>query len=191
MTQIHTLLELREKIKERKPDFIRQQGRYLKSLSKNWRAPKGMHSKLRKKLRGKIKQPSIGYSSPKEARYLHPSGLMPQLISNLNQLSGLTEKDGIIISGKLGKRKKIELLKKIKETKYKVLNIKDIDSYIKESEEEKKKQKEIAAGRKQEKEKSKKKALEKAKKEKRKEETPEEKEKREKEEKRKVLETKA
>jgi len=112
-----TLLKIREQVKSRKPQFVKQSGRNLKKLSKSWRAPKGMHSKLRRKLRGHLKQPSVGYSSPKLIRGYSPSGLKPILITNENQLDNLKSEDGIIISRRLGKRKKLPILKKIQEKK--------------------------------------------------------------------------
>ena len=187
--KMNNQLEYRNKLKAKKPNFIRQQGISLNNLSENWRVPKGMHSKLRKRLRGKIKRPSIGYSSPKSVRNLHPSGLKPVLVFNEKQLKNLTENDGILLPRTLGKNNRLKLLNKIKESKLLVLNLKDIDNYIgmvgEEMEQRKKKRSDI----KMKKEESKKKVIEKKKKEE-KTETPEEKEKEEKETKRKVLESK-
>ncbi|MEK6934477.1 MAG: eL32 family ribosomal protein [Nanoarchaeota archaeon] len=172
---------------KKKPKFIRQRAHNLKKLEKKWRAPKGMHSKLRKKFKGKAKQPSVGYSSPKKIRNLR-QGLIPILISTESQLKNLTKEHGLIISRKLGAKKKVELLQKIKELKLNVLNVKDIDKFIKDVEEKLKQRKEA----KQKKDIKKKKTEQEAatNQVKKKEETEEEKEKREKEEKRKVLEQK-
>ena len=124
------LLEFRRVMKKKKPHFVRQQSQYVKSLEKKWRAPKGMHSKLRKKKRGKLKQPSMGYSSPAKVRYLHPSGLMPSLINNPKELIGLGRNYGVIVSYTVGKKKKVEILKKSKELDLQVLNVKNTGKYI-------------------------------------------------------------
>jgi len=182
----HTLIK-----KKKKPKFIRQQARILKKLSrKGWRAPKGMHSKLRKKKKGKGPFPSLGYASPKELKGLTKKGLIPILVSEASQLKNLTNKHGLIVLRALGTKKKLDLLKKIKEAKLHVLNIKNIDEYINQIEEKIKLNKEAKQKTQEKKKKSKEEALKKAEAEKSKEETPEEKEKREKEEKRKVLEQK-
>lgn len=186
------LLQLREERKAKKPVFIRQLGTSMPALGKKWRAPKGMHSKLRKKFRGKRKMPSIGYSSPSKVKGLHPSGLKQVLIHTVADLSYLKENVGIIIASTVGKKKKIEIIKKAKELKIKILHIKDLDKYVKDVEESVKQKKVVAKEREEKKKKSKEETEKKAKeKEKEKQEpTPEEKEKEEKEEKRKVLESK-
>lgn len=182
------LLELRNAQKKKKPTFVRQQGHSIKSLETKWRAPKGMHSKLRRKFRGKMKHPSMGYSSPSEVRFLHPSGLKPVLVHNLNDLNNLGAEQGIILSSAVGQKKRGEILKKIKELKLQVLNVKDVDKYL-ASIEEKMKERKAKTKAKEEKKKKAKAKSEKKKEEKSKEVTPEEKAKEEKEEKRKVLES--
>jgi len=181
------LLEFRKIVKKKKPNFFRQQSQYVKSLEKKWRSPKGMHSKLRRKKRGKLKQPSIGYSSPKKVRSLHPSGLIPALIHNPKELTTLNSNFGIIVSSTVGQKKKIEILKKSKELKLQLLNVKDTDKYIANVEQKilMKKQKKLKET--EEKDKKSKEIIKEIIKEK-KELSKEEKELQEKEEKRKVLE---
>ncbi len=181
---MNRLLTHRKVMKSKKPNFLRQQGRGVTSLAKSWRYPKGMHSKLRKKFRGKIKQPSIGYSSPEEVRGLHSSGLKPLLVFTRSQLLNIKNDEGVILSAKIGKRKKIELLKEIKEKKIQLINIKNIESYISKIETEKQEKKKKKTEKEKKQKKEEKKEIERI------SETPEEKEKREKEEKRLVLEGK-
>ena len=181
---MNRLLTHRKVMKAKKPRFLRQEGTGTTSLAKVWRYPKGIHSKLRKKLRGKIKQPSIGYSSPQAVRGLHASGLKPILVFTKNQILNIKQVEGIILSAKVGKRNKIELLELIKEKKIPLLNIKNAESYLSKLEAEKKEKK------KKQIEKEKKTEIKEVKKEEKPQETPEEKEKREKEEKRLVLEGK-
>lgn len=183
------LLKLRKEMKSKKPDFIRQ-NKGKKSLKLCWRQPKGGHSKLRMKKGGHLPHPSMGFSSPKAVRHLHPSGLKERIISNINQLNTLQKNEGIIISARVGLRKKLDLLNKIKELKLPLLNIKNIDEFIKQTQE---KQSEKIKEKKAKEEKKKQKEAEaekKAKVKEKKEETPEDKEKKQKEEKRKILEGK-
>ena len=49
MNDIQRLLELRKRIKRKKPEFIRQDAHKKKSLESKWRKPKGLHSKMREK----------------------------------------------------------------------------------------------------------------------------------------------
>ncbi|MEK6826660.1 MAG: 50S ribosomal protein L32e [Nanoarchaeota archaeon] len=129
------LLELRNIKKGEKPKFLRQQGMSIKSLSKKWRAPRGMHSKLRKKLRGKGKHPSMGYSSPTSVRGLHKSGLIPFLVHNISELERLNAEYGVVVGSTVGQKKRIQILKRSKELKLSVLNVKNVDGYISSAEE--------------------------------------------------------
>ena len=177
------LLEIKKTMKAKKPNFLRQQGAYVKGLEKKWRSPKGMHSKLRRKFRGKMKMPSIGYSSPSRIRFYHPSGLIPKLVRNLSDLSDIKKEHGIIIGSTVGKKKRIEIIKKILELKLNILNIKEPLKLLEKTEEEINVKKEKA----KKKQEIKKKSQEISEK---KELTKEEKEKQEKELKRKILEGK-
>jgi large subunit ribosomal protein L32e len=184
LNKMTDLIKLRKKIKDKKPDFVRQHGYKKKKLSKSgWRAPKGMHSKMRRKMGGKRKLPSMGYSSPRAVRGFTRQGFKPFIVKTLKDINKI--KDEIIIIGKkVGLRKKIQLLEKIKQLKLKVENVKDIDKFIKKVKENLEKRK---TKRKEEK---KTKETKKPKEKEKKEITEEEKEKKEKEEKRKVLEQK-
>ena len=123
-----SMVELRNKIKSRKPKFIRQDTNIRIRVRNNttWRKPKGIHSKMRHHRRGKRKLPSPGYGSPAIARGLHASGLMPVLVQNESQIPQSKEY-GIVISGKVGIKKKAEIIKKANEKEIKILNINNVD----------------------------------------------------------------
>lgn len=178
------LLELRKQIKKKKPHFLRQNAGKLSKLRNVWRQPKGMHSKMRKKLRSYKKHPSPSYSSPKKVRGLTPEGFIPMIINNSSELK---DQKAIIISGKVGLRKRVEIAKKALQLKIKILNLKNPDKFVNEIKEQLTKKKEEKKKKLEERKKSKQEAVKKTE-TKQKEETPEEKEKREKEEKRKLLE---
>lgn len=134
MESIKRLLELRRKIKSRKPLFIRQDtGK--KRLKIKWRRPTGLHSKLRGRLSGRPKRIAIGYRSPRKVRGLHKSGLQKYVISSIKDLEGLdAKKIGLVISSSLGDRKRIIMLKRASELGFNVLNIKNPDEYVKDVE---------------------------------------------------------
>lgn len=133
-------------MRKKKPKFIRQDTHRAKKFQIKWRKPKGMHSKLRLNKKGHQKSPSQGYRAPKKIRIIKPF-----LIYTLKDLDN---KSGIIAS-RLGIKKKIELLKKAKEKKVDILNVKDIDAFIKNAEDEIKKRKEKKKHREERKKKSK------------------------------------
>jgi len=188
MMPIKELLELRNKIKSKKPDFVRQDINKKKGLKRKWRNPRGVHSKLKQNLRGRPKHVSQGYRGPKKVRGMHKSGLQPFVVNSIKDLEMLdSRRYGIIISSSLGNKKKIFVLKKAKDSGFKILNIRNPDEYIKKIEDninsKKKIKKEKGKGKKEVKtEKTEKKLADKV--------SEEERKKIEKEEKDKVLITK-
>ncbi len=105
-------------------DYMRhiKLGKHRKKLLK-WRKPKGRHSKMRKQRKGYPISPGIGYKSPSKFSGRINSQI-PIIINNLKELFNLDKNSLIIISRKLGARKRIEMLKKADEMKLKILNIK-------------------------------------------------------------------
>ena len=132
---IETLLETRKIMKERKPVFIRQDNPKRMKLNYKWRKPKGIHSKIRHKFKGRRKMPSPGYKSPAKVKGLHNSGLKIVNISTLDQISKLNkDSEGAIVSRSVGIKKRIQIFKKAKELKIKILNM-NLDEQIKKIEE--------------------------------------------------------
>lgn len=110
-------------LKSKKPKFKRQEQSRYKRLANKWRRPRGLHSKLRTKKKGKGSRPSIGYGNPESIKGLHPSGLREVRVSNPSDLEGVDQKSQAVrIAGSVGKRKRMEILKKAKKMKLKVLN---------------------------------------------------------------------
>ncbi len=161
MSDINNLLKVRRNVKVKKPAFIRQDIQKKKRLKKKWRRPKGIQSKIRLNKRGHRKQVEIGYKSPKEVHGMHPLGLKIILVNSYNDINNInTEKEGVIISGTVGMKKKINLMKKIMEKKITILNIKNPEEYLKKVEDilakkkgEKRKRKEVKEKKTKEKEK--------------------------------------
>jgi large subunit ribosomal protein L32e len=115
-------LKLRLKIKRKKPDFIRKRGKIFKRLGLKWRAPRGIHSKLRMHKREAGNLPKAGYGSPRAVKGLHPSGFREILVYNLNDLKKIGQGEAARIAANVGKKKRIEIMKKSEELKLKVLN---------------------------------------------------------------------
>jgi len=97
-------------------------GRNRKKLQK-WRRPKGRDNKIREKRFGYPKLVSVGYKSPVEK-----SGKIqdryPLLIYNINDLDRVGKTDNtIIIIGKVGAKKKLEIIKKAVDMNLKIFNV--------------------------------------------------------------------
>lgn len=96
-------------------------GRGRRKLQK-WRKPKGRHSKMRQKRKSYPTSPSIGYrSSSKERGKIN--NLYPILIENLSDLNKASKDSILLLSSRLGAKKKLEIIKKADEKKIKILNL--------------------------------------------------------------------
>lgn len=116
-------LELRKKVSQHRPDFIRQESWRYDRLSANWRKPKGIDNHQRKQKKGWPALVKIGYGGPKIARGLHPSGYTDNLVYNLKDLEKLNPKtDGVRFGHGVGKKKRLEIITKAKEMNFKVFN---------------------------------------------------------------------
>lgn len=180
------LVELRNARKKKKPTFLRQDGHKLDKLSKKWIKPKGLDSKMRRGLKGYRVSPSPGYSSPRLVKGLARDGLREIIVYNVHDLSKIGKNDIAVIGGSVGTRKKVEIIKKAKEMKLNIRNVKDTDAFIKKVDDKLAHNKKEKETRKERKKKAKEEALKKKEKEK-KEETKEEKTEEEKKEKQEVL----
>jgi large subunit ribosomal protein L32e len=132
------LLELRKKIKSRSPEFQRfESWRYVR-IHEPWRKPKGVDNHTRLSVNGWPPLVKVGYRGPKKVRGLHPSGYRDVLVHNMSELLSISPKtDAARLAHGLGKRKKIELAKKAKELRIRVLNGRGLLTGIQTSDEEK------------------------------------------------------
>ncbi|MFH1396518.1 MAG: eL32 family ribosomal protein [archaeon] len=162
-------LELRNQAKKKKYTFVVKESKFSASVKNKWKFPRGKHSKVRQMHRGRPALPSLGYGSPKDVKGLHSSGLKFNVVTNITDTDGLDSKvDGVVISGNVGKRKKIELVTKVLEKGFTIINLKDAQKTVKdiqtEFEERKKQRKERLTDKEKKSEEKKKKAEEKKKK---------------------------
>lgn len=101
-----------------------------------WRRPTGRDNKMREKRRGHPAVVSVGYSTDKKTR----GSVMkktPVIIRNINDLKKV-EKNQIAIIGNIGKKKKIEIVKKAQELKIEIYRL-NIEKFLKLNEKKDKK----------------------------------------------------
>ena len=117
-------LEARENVAKNRPEFNRPESWRYKRLDTTWRKPKGVdHHQRKQKSRGRPGLVKVGYGGPKESRGLHPSGYTDNLVYNLNDLEKLDPKtDGVRIGHSVGAKKRMEIMVKAIEIKFKVFN---------------------------------------------------------------------
>jgi len=129
-------LELRGRAKKKKPKFARQESWRYKRLKENWRRPRGLDNKMRRKIKGWPPTVSVGYRGPKVARGLHPSGYKEVLIYNVEGLEKIDQKtQAIRIAHTVGKRKRAKIITEARKRKITILNLKEAKEVVKEEKE--------------------------------------------------------
>ena len=111
-----SLLKVKMRKARKTPRFKRQELWPQAMLKDTWRKPKGRHSKMRKHERGRGRLPKPGYGSPSELRGLDRQGFSPVRVSNVKELERLNpEKEKALIASTVGRKKRLEMLKKAEE----------------------------------------------------------------------------
>lgn len=109
--------------------FLRRTSNRYSKLGKRrkkkqvWRRPTGRDNKMRERRRGYPVRVSIGYKNADKEKEV--------IIQNLKELEKV-DKKLIIIVGNVGKKKKIEIVKKAKELKIKLSNL-NADAFLKKN----------------------------------------------------------
>lgn len=110
-----------------KKKFIRSDYTRYSKLGKNrkklqkWRKSKGRHSKIRQKWGSHPKAPSVGFKTPKkESGKINDK--FPIIVRNVKDL-GKADKSNVIILGKIGAKKKLEIIKLADELKIQIVNV--------------------------------------------------------------------
>ncbi|MEM1684632.1 MAG: 50S ribosomal protein L32e [Nanopusillaceae archaeon] len=123
---IFSLIRIRKEIKRRKPSYLRifwHKKIRLKNKKDSWRRPKGIHNKIRKRMKGRPKMVEVGYGSPRKVKGLLGNGKKPVLIHNLEELEKINkEKEIAIIASTVGRKKREQIINKAKELNIEIYN---------------------------------------------------------------------
>ncbi|KAK9765660.1 60S ribosomal protein L32 [Basidiobolus ranarum] len=76
-------------IKKRTKPFKRHQSDRYKTVKEAWRKPKGIDNRVRRRFKGQIPMPSIGYGSNKKTRDLMPNGFKKFVVASVKELEVL------------------------------------------------------------------------------------------------------
>jgi len=137
-------LKLREYMKNKKPKFARQESWRYRRLKKNWRRPRGLDNKMRRKIKGWPPTVSVGYRGPKVSRGLHPSSYKEVLLYNAEEIRKINPKtQAIRIAHTVGKRKRAKILAEARKKKITILNVKEAKEEKELAEEKPEKKEEV------------------------------------------------
>ncbi|CAK5105455.1 unnamed protein product [Meloidogyne enterolobii] len=76
-------------VKKRTRRFTRHESdRYIR-VKPNWRKPKGIDNRVRRRFKGQRKMPKIGYRNARVTRHMLPSGFRKVLVHNVKDLDVL------------------------------------------------------------------------------------------------------
>ncbi|KAK9709930.1 60S ribosomal protein L32 [Basidiobolus ranarum] len=76
-------------IKKRTKPFKRHQSDRYKTVKEAWRKPKGIDNRVRRRFKGQIPMPSIGYGSNRKTRDLMPNGFKKFVVASVKELEVL------------------------------------------------------------------------------------------------------
>merc|ERR1711974_293527 len=76
-------------VRKRTKKFIRHQSDRYDKVKRNWRKPKGIDNRVRRKFKGMYLMPNIGYGSAKTTKHMLPIGFRKVLVHNIKELEVL------------------------------------------------------------------------------------------------------
>ncbi|KAK8439772.1 60S ribosomal protein L32 [Candidozyma auris] len=112
-------------VKKYTKKFKRHHSDRYKRVAENWRKQKGIDSCVRRRFRGTIRQPNIGYGSNKKTKYLNPSGYKVYLVRNTQDLDALlmhNKTHAAEIAHNVSSKNRVEIVTKAKSLGVKVTN---------------------------------------------------------------------
>ncbi|RVX70752.1 hypothetical protein B0A52_05403 [Exophiala mesophila] len=112
-------------VKKHPKKWNRHQSDTFKCVPSAWRKPKGIDNRVRRRFKGQLVMPSIGFGSNKKTRHLIPSGHKVFLVRNPNDVDLLLLHNRTYaaeIASAVSSRKRIEIIAKAKALGVKVTN---------------------------------------------------------------------
>jgi len=112
-------------VKKRTRKFKRHQSDTKHRVPESWRRQKGIDSRVRRKWRGKVSMPNIGYGSNKKTRHMLPNGFYKFLVNNVSELEILMMQNRTYcaeIAHSVSSRKRIAILERAAQLDIKVTN---------------------------------------------------------------------
>jgi large subunit ribosomal protein L32e len=112
-------------VKKRTKKFKRHQCDIKKRVGESWRRQKGIDSVVRRKFRGKVRMPNIGYGSNKKTRHMLPNGFYKFLVHNPTEVDMLLMQNRTYcaeIAHNVSSRVRIQILDRAAQLDVKVTN---------------------------------------------------------------------
>ncbi len=121
---IKRLLRVRRLKQQQRPHFRKWETWRWGRIPAHWRFPHGIDNKTIRKWKCGSKTPICGYRGPRLVRGMHPCGLHETVVHNLQEIETLDPKVYCVkIGARVGARKRISLIEKLREKQFKILNL--------------------------------------------------------------------
>ncbi|KAJ3106498.1 60S ribosomal protein L32 [Phlyctochytrium bullatum] len=118
-------LNKHEIVKKRRQRFFRFQSDRFMRVDASWRKPRGIDNRVRRRFKGNIPMPKIGYGSNKVTRHLLPSGFKKFLVNNVADLDLLLMHNRTYaaeIAHNVSSKKRIAILERAQQLDIRVTN---------------------------------------------------------------------
>ena len=113
----------RQRRREGKPQFNRQDHHVKKRTPTSWRRPRGQLSKQRRCVKGKGDTVEAGFRTPTAVRGTHPSGFEEVRVENVDDLDGVDgDREAVRIGATVGARKRERIEEVAEAEEIRVLN---------------------------------------------------------------------
>ena len=113
----------RQRRREGKPQFNRQDHHVKKRTPTSWRRPRGQLSKQRRGVKGKGDTVEAGFRTPTAVRGRHPSGFEEVRVENVDDLEGVDgDREAVRIGATVGARKRERIEEVAEAEEIRVLN---------------------------------------------------------------------
>ncbi|KFQ34891.1 60S ribosomal protein L32 [Merops nubicus] len=109
-------------VKKRTKKFIRHQSdRYVK-IKRNWRKPRGIDNRVRRRFKGQILMPNIGYGSNKKTKHMLPTGFRKFLVHNVKELEVLMMSNNAEIAHNVSSKNRKVIVERAAQLAIKITN---------------------------------------------------------------------
>ncbi|VDM01124.1 unnamed protein product [Schistocephalus solidus] len=98
--------------------------RYMR-LGVKWRKPKGIDNRMRRRFKGQMRMPKIGYGSAQRTRHMHPDGFKHVLVHNVKELEVLLMQHRThagVIASTIAKKNRVKIVERAKELNIRLVN---------------------------------------------------------------------
>merc|ERR1711950_2131 len=112
-------------VKKRTKKFIRHQSDRYDKVKENWRKPKGIDNRVRRRCKGQYLMPSIGYGTNTKTRFCMPDGFKKFVVHNTKELELLMMLKGSYaaeIAHNVSSRKRKDIVERANQLSVKVTN---------------------------------------------------------------------